>query len=223
MDASSCSLWQCSTCTYAKNEWVVVECEMCSAIIHGAKRPASPVPASIAVDSKPGKQSRKFDAGKKKPPPQDPPPPVHSSGVVIDIVGTIKNDCGCYCEEHPDGCSAAVIVDDIVVYIQKEQILIEDFLLGKVKMREQTALTFNWVSDSIDRCHVGFLPKAYVQHAKLWDGALLQVVFVGALDDLSSIIHRKYHHYCGYAWAAVISALPRGVQVFDDKFKVMMG
>ncbi len=90
---------------------------------------------------------------------------MHSSDVVLDIVGMIKNDCGRYCEEHPDGCGVAVIVDDIVVCIQKELILVEDFLLGKVKMREQTTLTINWVSDGIDRCCVGFVPKVYVQHS----------------------------------------------------------
>ncbi len=73
------------------------------------------------------------------------------------------------------------------------------------------ALTVNWVSDGIDQCCVGFLPKAYVPHAKQWDGALCQVV-----------VRRKCHHYCGYACLAVISALAGGVKVFEDKFKAMM-
>ncbi len=50
MEATSCSLWQCSTCTYAKNNWAAVECEVCGTIVH-AKCPASPIPASDAVAS----------------------------------------------------------------------------------------------------------------------------------------------------------------------------
>jgi hypothetical protein len=43
-------------------------------------------------------------------------------------------------------------------------------------MKEETVLTVNWVSDGINQCRVGFLPKVYVPHAKLWDGILCQVV-----------------------------------------------
>ncbi len=99
----------------------------------------------------------------------------------------------------------------------------EDFKAGKGKMKEETALTANWVSDGIDRCRVGFLPKAYVPHAKLWDGVLCQVVFVASADDSSSVVRRKYHHYSGYVRVAVISALPSGAKVFKDKYKAMMG
>jgi hypothetical protein len=60
--------------------------------------------------------------------------------------------------------------------------------MGKGKMKEETALTMNWVSDSIDRCHIGFLLKAYVPHAKLWDGVLCQVVFVRSTDEPSPIV-----------------------------------
>jgi len=221
MDASSCSLWLCSTCTYAKNKGAGVECEMCSTSVC-AKRPASPVHASVAVASKPSKLSRKV-AVAKKPPPQDQHPPMHPSGVVLDIVGTNRGDCGCSCEEHLDACGMRVLMDDAVIRIRKEQILVEDFKAGKGKMKEETALTINWVSDGIDRCRVGFLPKAYVPHAKLWDGVLCQVVFVGSADDPSSVIRRKCHHYCGYARVAVISALPRGAKVFEDKYEAMMG
>ena len=117
---------------------------MCGAAVR-AKRPASPIPASVAIAKKPSKLSRKFAAVKKKPTPQDPPPPVHSSGVVLDVVGTIKNDHGRSCEEHPDGCGAVVIVNDVIVRVRKEQTLVKAFLLGKGKMRKQTALTINWV------------------------------------------------------------------------------
>ena len=115
---------------------------MCGAVVR-AKRPVSPVPASDAIVLKPCKE-------KKKPPPKDPPPPTHPSGVVVDVVGTNKGDRGCSCEEHPDGCGAAVLVSDVIVRVRKEQILVEAGFLGQGRMREETALTVNWVSDGID-------------------------------------------------------------------------
>jgi hypothetical protein len=102
------------------------------------------------------------------------------------------------------------------------QILVESGFLGQGKMREETALTVNWVSDGIDRCRIGFLPKAYVPHAKMWDGALCQVVFVGAADDPSLIVRRKFNHCCGYARVAVISAIGGDVKVFHDKYEATM-
>ena len=128
MEASSRSLWQCSTCIYAENMCAAVECAMCGAVVH-AKRPASPILSSDAVASKLSKAT-------KKPPPQVPPLPTHPSGVVVDIVGTNRSDRGRSCEEHPDGCGAVVLMDDIVVRIRKEQILVEDYLLGKGRMRD---------------------------------------------------------------------------------------
>jgi len=220
MDASSCSLWLCSTCTYAKNKGAAVECEMCGAAVR-AKRPVSPVHASIDVALKPSKLLRKVAVAKKLPS-QDQHPPMHPSGVVLDIVGTNRGDRGHSCEKHLDACGTAVLMDNAVVCIRKEQILVEDFKAGKGKMKEETALTVNWVSDGIDHCRVSFLPRAYVPHAKLWDGVLCQVVFVGLADDLSSVVCRKCHHYCEYTRVAVISALPGGAKVFEDKYEAMM-
>ncbi len=86
----------------------------------------------------------------KKPHPQDSPPLTHPSGVVVDVVGTNRGDCGRSCEEHPDGCGAAVLAGDIVVCMRKEQILVEAGFLGQGRMREETVLNINWVSDGID-------------------------------------------------------------------------
>jgi hypothetical protein len=113
MEASSCSLWGCSMCTYSENKWSAKECEVCGAAV-SAKRPASPVPASVAMASKPNKLSRKTAVAKKKPPPQYPPPSTHPSGVVIDVVGTSRGNRGRSWEEHPDGCGAAVLAVDVV-------------------------------------------------------------------------------------------------------------
>jgi hypothetical protein len=82
MEASSCSLWQCSTCIYAENMCAAVECTMCGAVVH-AKRPTSPVLSSDTVVLKPSKAT-------KKPPPQVPPP-----GAVVladDVVVCIQKE-----------------------------------------------------------------------------------------------------------------------------------
>ncbi len=121
MEASSCSHWQCTTCTYAENKWAAVECEMCGAAVC-TKRPALPVLASVAIAPKPSKLSRKTAVAKKKPPPQDLSPPMHPSGVIIDIVGTNRSNCGHSCEEHPDACGTADLADDVVVHNQKVKI-----------------------------------------------------------------------------------------------------
>jgi hypothetical protein len=126
------------------------------------------------------------------------------------------------CKEHPNACGMVVHEDDAIIHIQKEQILVEDFLAGKGKMKEEMALTIYWVLDGIDQCHIGFLPKAYIPLAKLWDGILCQVVFVRLMDAPSLIVHQKYHHNCGYVCMTVISALPSGIKVFDDKYDSMI-
>ncbi len=117
------SLWHCSACTFAENEWTAVECRMCGTTVR-AKRPASPILASVAVDSKPSKLSRKTATAKKKPPPQDPPPPTHPSGVMVEIVGTERGDQGRSCEEHDVNCGE-VLAEDVVVRLRKVQILVE--------------------------------------------------------------------------------------------------
>ena len=74
MEASSRSLWQCSTCTLAANKCAAVECAMCGAVVR-AKLPASPVPSSDAT-SKPRKATKKL-------PPQDSPPPTDAVTAVL--------------------------------------------------------------------------------------------------------------------------------------------
>jgi len=59
-------------------------------------------------------------------------------------------------------CCGDLLEEDSVVRLRKERILVPNFLAGKGrKKREVTAITVNWVTDSVDRCRVGFLPRAY--------------------------------------------------------------
>jgi hypothetical protein len=194
-----------------------VECKKCGAII-SSKRPVSPVPASVAVVSKPSKLARKT-AIAKKPPPQDPPPPVHPSGIIVNIVGTNRGYHGRRCKEH-DVCGLAVLAEDVLNCIHKEQILVPDNIAGKGKMKEQMVLTINWVSDGIDHCHVSFLPRAYIAQRRLWDGVLCLVVSIDSLKDPCTYVHRKCHHYCGYAHVAVVSNIPVGMKEITKRLLI---
>ena len=71
---------------------------------------------------------------------------------------------------------------------------------------EQSAISAFWVSDGIDRCCVGYLPKAYVKNWKQYDGALVQVVEVYSGDSDSPMKHQKFHRNYGLAVAVIISS-----------------
>ena len=75
--------------------------------------------------------------------PQPPPNNVHPPGIISDIVGTAGVDRGRSCDEHK--CCGNELQEDVVVRIPKEQILVPYYIAGKGKMKEQTALTINWV------------------------------------------------------------------------------
>jgi len=89
---------------------------------------------------------------------------------------------------------------------------VPDHIAGKGKMKEEMALTVNWVSDGIDRCHIGFLPRLYLVQASLWDGLLFQVVMVVTKNNPSQTRHAKFYANKGYARVALISPLPLGIQ-----------
>jgi hypothetical protein len=89
-----------------------------------------------------------------------PAPSRHPSGIILDIIGTAGTNRGCSCEEH--ACCSDILENDILVKLHHEQILVPDAIAGGGKMKEETAITVNWVSDRIDHCHVGFLPCAFV-------------------------------------------------------------
>lgn len=125
-------------------------------------------------------------------------PPHHPTGITVDIVGTNTNTQGRSCEEH-DICGS-VMAEDVVVRLRKVQIIVN----GK----EDSAIAAYLVSDGIDRCRVGFLPRHLVKHWKQYDGVLAQVIDVYSKDSASPTSRRKFHHNKGFCVAAIISALP---------------
>jgi hypothetical protein len=104
------------------------------------------------------------------------PGPFHPTGVVVEIVGTEVGDRGRSCEEHPNNCGK-VLAEDVVVRLRKVQIQVEG--------REDTAIAAYWVTDRVDRCHVGFLPRHMVKQARRYDRALAQVTRVFNSDPIS--------------------------------------
>ncbi len=88
--------------------------------------------------------------------------PIHPSGIVIEIIGTEMSCQGRSCKEH-EICGKVLKVD-VVVCLLKIQLMVE----GK----EETAIAAIWVTDGIDCCRVGFVPRHMVQHAARYDGAL---------------------------------------------------
>jgi hypothetical protein len=98
--------------------------------------------------------------------------PIHPSGIVVEIVGTEMSCQGRSCEEH-DICGE-VLKEDIVVCLRKIQL--------KVEGKEETAIVAIWVTDRIDHCRVGFVPRHLVRHAARYDGALAQVTRVFSSD-----------------------------------------
>ncbi len=113
----------------------------------------------------------------------------HPSGIVVEIIGTEANDQGRSCEEHPINCGE-VLEPDVVVRLRKVQLMVE------VKGREETAIAAIWVTDGMDCCRVGFLPRHMVKHAARYDGSLVQVtrVLSGDPTRCDSAERRMHHH-----------------------------
>jgi hypothetical protein len=125
---------------------------------------------------------------------------LHAEGLVIDIVGIAAGDRGCQCKEHRVCCGKVVDVD-IVVRLRRKEIL------GKGNMREETAITVNWVTNGFEQCRVGFLLLSYVPDAAIYDGALCQIIEVFDKNESSRANRAKWKQHNGFACAMVISKL----------------
>ena len=100
------------------------------------------------------------------------------------------------CEEH---CICGeVVIEDVVLHLRKVQV--------QMNQQELSAIAVFWVSDGIDRCHVGCLPKVYVKNWKQYDGALVQVIEVYSADSDSPMKCQKFHRNHGLAMAVIISS-----------------
>ena len=63
-----------------------------------------------------------------------------------------------------------------------------------------------WVTDGLDRCRVGFMPRHYVKHKEQFDGQLAQVVKIYGESD--NRYERSLHHRNkGMCLCAIISTV----------------
>jgi hypothetical protein len=122
-------------------------------------------------------------------------PPFHPSGITVEIVGIARGDRGRSCEEH-DVCGA-VLQEDSVVRIRQVQIP------GEETGTEESALACYWISDGIDRCRVGFLPRHLVKQWREYNGRIAQVVDLYEGSD-SPTKKRKNVRSCGCCEAVLI-------------------
>ena len=120
----------------------------------------------------------------------------HPCGDTVEIVGVNSSTNGRSCEEHP--ICGVVVIEDVVLCLRKVQVL--------MNQQEQSVIAAFWVSDGIDCCCVGYLPKVYVKNWKQYDGALVQVVEVYSGDSDSPTKHQKFHRNHGLAVAVIISS-----------------
>ena len=120
----------------------------------------------------------------------------HPCGDTVEIVGVNSPTNRQSCEEHP--IFSEVVIEDVVLHLRKVQVL--------MNQQEQSTIAAFWVSDGIDCCHVGYLPKVYVKNWKQYDGALVQVVEVYSGDSDSPTKCQKFHKNHGLAVAVIISS-----------------
>ena len=117
-------------------------------------------------------------------------------GRAIEIVGINIGDRGRSCEEHIAYCGV-VLAPDVVVRLVKEEIMVE----GRI----ETVVSAYWVTDSIERCRVGFVPRFMVaKHADSLNGVLAQVTEVFNDSHPSAAIREKVHRNFGFCHAIIL-------------------
>ena len=120
-------------------------------------------------------------------------------------------------------CCGELLKEDFVVRLRMERILVPNFLAGKGKKQEETAITVNWVTDGVDCCRVGFLPRAYALDGAIYDGVLCQVTEVYLKSDPFHAIRQKWYKNKGFAQATVISALNERVPPIGSETVAVAG
>jgi len=116
--------------------------------------------------------------------------------IALEIVGTEVGDSYRRCDEH--NVCGAVVEEDVVVRLRKEQMLVDG--------SEETAIAVYWVTGGDDRCRVGFLKRSMVMHASRYDGVLAQVTRVlGGGAPFCTAERRLHHQNMGCCYATIIS------------------
>jgi hypothetical protein len=64
-----------------------------------------------------------------------------------------------------------------------------------------------WVTDGIDACHIGFLPRHMNHHATCYDGVLGQITDTFSAGHHNHVVREKWHRNMGFCSTAVFSPL----------------
>ena len=128
----------------------------------------------------------------------------YPDGLTVDVVGINASDRGRNCEDHP--FCGEIVALDIVVRFRCEMIHVAGGTDGGPG-REEPAIVVYWVTDGIDACRIGFLPRHMNHHAARYDGVLGQVTETFSGGHHNHAIREKWHRNMGFCRAAVISPL----------------
>lgn len=123
---------------------------------------------------------------------------VHPTGVTVEVVGTNIGDRGRSCEHH-EVCGKELELDSVVRF-RRVQITVDGV--------EETAIAAYWVTEGVDRCRVGFLPRHLIIHWKHYEGRLAQIIDIHGEESDSPLKRRKFHANRGCCVAMLIDAVP---------------
>jgi hypothetical protein len=128
----------------------------------------------------------------------------HPDGLTIDIVGIIASNRGLNCNDHP--FCGEIVQLDIVVRFCCDMIYVTGSTNGGPG-REEPAIVVSWVSDGIDACRIGFLPRHMNHHVVRYDGVLGQIPETFSANHHNHAVREKWHRNMGFCRASVISPL----------------
>ncbi len=121
--------------------------------------------------------------------------PINMIGRVVEIVGIQIGDRGRSCEEHISHCGV-ILAPDVLVRLLVEEIMVDGHL--------ERAICVYWVTDSIERCRVGFLPRHMIRYADSLDGLLAQVSEIYDETHPSPAIREKVYRNHGFCHATIL-------------------
>src|SRR5690242_15471326 len=119
----------------------------------------------------------------------------HPTGIQVDVVGIEAGERGRSCEEH-SVCGEVLQIDSVVRFRAIQ--IIND------QGEEETAIGAFWVTDGVDRCLVGFLPRHCIARKAFYDGELAQVVELLSLSH-SPTDRRNSNRNSGVCKVALLS------------------
>jgi hypothetical protein len=134
------------------------------------------------------------------------PTVAHPAGHMLNIVGVGRSDRGRKCDIHGN-----VVKADMIVRLRSKQHLLRNKTTGKNE--EYTTYEAVRVTEGVDACKVGFLPKADTNYGPLYDGILCQILKCKKSNDTLASIRRTWHRNCGNAIATIISPLNLEIDV----------